>query len=61
MVKVSRLAIRAAGRLWLTIHVRPLTSNDHNFFVRTSFRVFFDSMESPLSQDSIHIPVVDSR
>ena len=49
-----------AGRLGLTIHVRPPTSDDHNFFVQTSFWVFLDSMKSPLSQYSIHIPVEDS-
>ena len=30
----------------------PLTSDDHNFFVRIPFEVFLDSMESPLSQES---------
>ena len=45
----------------LTIHVRPPTSDDYNFFVRTPFQVFLDSMEIPLSQDSIHVPVEDSR
>ena len=35
------------------------TSEGHNSFVRTPFRVFLDSMESPLSQDSIHISVED--
>ena len=35
----------------------PLTSDDHNFLVRTLFWVFLDSMESPLSQESIHIPM----
>ena len=27
----------------------------HNSFVRSPIRVFFDSMESPLSQESIYI------
>ena len=31
------------------------TSNDHNFLVRSPFRAFVDSMESPLSLESIHI------
>ena len=39
----------------------PPTSDGHNFFVITPFRVFFESMESPLSQDSSHVPVEDSR
>ena len=37
----------------------PLTSDDHNFFVRTPFEVFLDSMESPLSQESRFMPVED--
>ena len=35
----------------------PLTSDDHNFFVRTPFEVFLDSMESPLGQESRFMPV----
>ena len=31
------------------------TSDGHNFFVRTPFRMFLDYMESPLSLESIHI------
>ena len=53
-----------AGRVgWLgrATHVRPPTSEGHNFFVRTLFQVFLDSMEIPLSQDSIHMPVDGSR
>ena len=43
---------------WLlvaTIHEKPLTSNGHNFFVRTLFRMFLDSMEIHFSIESIHI------
>ena len=36
-------------------YVRSPTSESHNFFVRTPFWVFLDSMESPLSQESIHM------
>ena len=39
----------------------PPTSEGHNFFFRTPFRVFLDSMESPLSQNSIHMLVEGSR
>ena len=46
-----------ASRVRLLIHVRPPTSEGHNFFIRTPIWVFLDSMESPLSQDYIHIPV----
>ena len=38
----------------------PPTSDDHIFGVRTSFRVFLDSMESLLSQDSFHVTVEGS-
>ena len=34
------------------------TSDGHNFFVRTSFLMFLDSMESPLSLESIHISFI---
>ena len=44
-----------ASRVRSGIHVRPPTSKGHNFFVRTPIRVFLDSMEISLSQDSIHI------
>ena len=33
----------------------PPTLDDHIFHVRTLFRVFLDSMESPLSQDYFHV------
>ena len=36
-------------------HFQASTSDDHNIFVQTSFWVFFDSMESPSSLESIHI------
>ena len=42
-------------------YVGPPTSEGHNFFVRTPFRVLLDSMESPLSQDSIYVPMEGSR
>ena len=38
-----------------TVCVMPSTSDDHNFLVRAAFWVFLDSMESPLSLESIHI------
>ena len=47
-------------RLGLTIHVRPPTSEDHDFFVRTPIPVFLDSMEIPLSNDSNYVPVEGS-
>ena len=37
----------------------PPTSEGHNFFVRTPFRVLLDYMESPLSQESIYIYLVE--
>ena len=41
--------------------VRPPTSEGHNSFVRTPFRVFLYSMESPLSQESIHMSKEGNR
>ena len=46
-----------ASRVRLVVHVRPPTSEDHNFFVRILVRVFLDSMKRSLSQDSIYILV----
>ena len=43
---------------WLLVaivHGKPLTSDDHNFFVRISFWILLDSMERPLSIESINI------
>ena len=43
---------------WLlvaTVHGKPPTSDGHNFFVRTPFWMFLDSMEIPLSIESINI------
>ena len=42
-------------------YVCPPTSEGHNFFVRTMIRVFLDFMESPLSQEYIHMPKDDIR
>ena len=42
-------------------YVRPPTSEGHNSFVRNPFQVFLDSMESPLSQEYIHMPEEDNR
>ena len=50
-----------AGRVGLDTHVRPQTLEGHNFFVRTPFWVFLDSMESPLSKDFSHVHVEDIR
>ena len=36
------------------------TSEGHNFFVRTLFRVFLDFMEIPLSQNSSRMPLEGS-
>ena len=42
-------------------YVLPSTLEGHNFFVRTPFRVFLNSMERPLSQEAIYMPVEDNR
>ena len=44
-----------AGSARVTVHGKPSTLDGHNFFVRTLFRMFLDSMERPLSLESIHI------
>ena len=51
---------QVAGLVGLATHARPLTSEGHNFFIRTLFRVFLGSMESPLSSNSIHVLVEGS-
>ena len=52
---LKSVLFQGARRLGLAIHVWPPTSDSHNFFVRTPFWVFLDSMKIPLSLESIHI------
>ena len=40
---------------YVTVLVEPPTLDDHNFLVRILIHVFLDSIESPLSLESIHI------
>ena len=42
-------------------YVLPPTSEGHNSFVRTPIRVFLDSMERKLSQESIYMSEEDIR
>ena len=42
-------------------YVLPSNLEGHNFFVRTPFWVFLNSMEIPLSQETIYMPVEDNR
>ena len=58
--KVAFEQVRYAVRVRLPSHVQPPTLEGHNFLVRTPFWVFLDSMESPLSQDSIRMSVEGS-
>ena len=44
-----------AARVKLLSHVRPPTSEGHNFFIQIPIRVFLHSMEIPLSQASIQM------
>ena len=44
-----------SGFAYVTVHMKPPTLDDHNFFVGTLIHEFLDSMESPLSLKSIHI------
>ena len=49
-----------AGRVGLPSHVLPPTLEGHNFFVRNLIWVFMDSIEIPLSQNFICMPVEGS-
>ena len=44
-----------SGFAYVTVHVKPTTLDDHNFFVRTPIHELLDSMESYLSLEFIHI------
>ena len=50
----------SSGTQWSFSNCWLPTSDGHTFFIRTPFLVFLDYMESPLSQDSSHIPMEDS-
>ena len=50
---------RPCSLLLATVHGKPPISDGHNFFVRTPFFMFLDSMESPLSLESIHIKLYE--
>ena len=52
MTKISRPCWFRAS---VTVHTRPLTSDDHNFLIRAPFGVFLDSMEISWSLESDHI------
>ena len=41
--------------LVVTVHRKPSTLDGHNFFVRTLFWMFLDSMEITLSLESINV------
>ena len=45
-----------SGQLVWVDYAQPPTLKGHISFVRTPILVFFDSMESPLSQEYIHMP-----
>ena len=51
----------SSGQLVWVGYARPPTSEGHISFVRTPIWVFLDSMESPLSQEYIHIPEENIR
>ena len=46
-----------SGFAYVTVHVKPLTLDDHNFFVRIPIQVFLDSTESPLCLEFVHMPM----
>ena len=58
---LGQLSLAGLGQLGWVDYVGPPISKGHNFFVRTPFRVFLDSMESQLSQEYIHMPDEDIR
>ena len=41
--------------LVVTVHRKSSTSDGHNFFIRTPFQMLLDSIEIPLSLESINI------
>ena len=47
--------------LVVTVHKKPSTSDGHNFFVRTPFRMFLNSMERPLSIKLIYMYLDEIR
>ena len=49
--------MHVSGFAYVTVHVKPLTLDDHNFFVPTPIRVFLDSTDSHLSLKSNHMSV----
>ena len=49
------------GQLVWVDYAQPPNSEGHISFVRTLIWVFLDSMESPLSQEYIHMPEGDIR
>ena len=51
----------SSGQLVWVDYARPPTSEGHISFVRAPIWVFLDYMESPLSQEYIHIPEGDIR
>ena len=50
----------SSGQLVWVDYARSPTLEGHISFVRTPILVFLDSMESPLSQEYIHMPKEDS-
>ena len=56
-----RAQLVSPGHLVRVDCIRPSTLEGHISFVRTPIWVFLDSMESPLSQESIHMPEKDIR
>ena len=57
----AQVSSSSSGQLVWVDYVKSPTSEGHNSFVRTPIRVFLDFMESPLSQEYIHMPEEDNR
>ena len=52
---MKKKIIGPLGSARVTVHGKLPTSDGHNFFVRTVFQMFLNSMESTLSIEFIHI------
>ena len=54
-LEITKKIVGLLVLLVVTVHGKPPTSDGHNFFVRTPFWMFLDSMEIPLSLEPMNI------
>ena len=55
MSENDRKSLASAGSEHRIFWLYPPTSDGQNYFVRSPFLLFLDSMQSPLSHESTHI------